>query len=146
MARWRARFAKIWNSIPGREHCKSPKIVTDSSFYWKRKVTVASAQWTKRGPVGKRLMTNWKSNEQSLFKHTKMKSAGNWGPDLRHNPVPLRTWPFCKLRLTPAIFKTKMQPYVFAPLCNYATISDIKKSLLNMHPYFLPSSTIIPDQ
>ena len=91
--------------------------------------------------------------QQSLFKHTKMKSAGNWGPDLRHTPAPLRTWPSCKLCLTPAIFKTKMQPYVFkswkhkvAPLCNYATISDLKKSLLNMHPYFLPSSTIIPDK
>lgn len=51
--------------------------------------------------------------QQSLFKHTKMKSAGSWGPDLRHTPAPLRTWPSCELCLTPAIFKTKMQPYVF---------------------------------
>lgn len=68
--------------------------------------------------------------EQSRFKHTKMKSAGNGGPDLRHAPAPLRTWCFCELCLTPAIFKTKMQPYVFERhrLLPFVTIQPFQTS------------------
>lgn len=40
----------LGQSIPGREHCKGPKIVTSLLFYWKRNVSV-TAHSEQRGKL-----------------------------------------------------------------------------------------------